>query len=119
MSTHKAETPLIPESLVRFYRRMARAWRSPAPPAAVAVAELSRVVELHHCMAATIRVAVQRSDPGGQEQLREQCSEQTRLAHAVADAGSLIHNTCMLVPRGTRCARNAISARTRRTPPGR
>jgi hypothetical protein len=85
MSAVKTETPLIPESLVRFYRRMAKEWRSPAPPDAVAIAKLSRVVELHHRLASTIRVAVERSDPGGQEQLRELSSEQTRLAHAVGE----------------------------------
>jgi hypothetical protein len=85
MSALKTETPLIPESLAQFYRRMAKAWRSPAPPDAVAIAKLSRVVELHHRVAATIQIAVERSDPGGQEQLRELCSEQTRLAHAVGE----------------------------------
>jgi hypothetical protein len=40
-------SPLIPESLVLFYRRMAKAFRSPPPPDAVAIAGLSRVVELH------------------------------------------------------------------------
>ena len=85
MSALKTETPLIPESLVRFYRRMAKGWRWPAPPDALAIAELSRVVELHHRMAAAIRVAVQRSDPGDQQRLRKQCSEQTRLAQAVGE----------------------------------
>jgi hypothetical protein len=85
MSAPKTETPLITESSVQFYRRMAKAWRSPAPPDAVAIAKLSRVVELHHRVASTIRVAVEHSDPGGQEQLRGLCSEQTRLAHNVGE----------------------------------
>ena len=85
MSALKEKTPLIPESLVRFYRRMARAWRSPAPPDAVAIAELSRVVELHHCVATAIQTAVERSEPDGQQQLQELRSEQTRLAHAVGE----------------------------------
>lgn len=81
----QARTPLIPESMVRFYRRMAKAWRAPAPPDAVAIARLSRVVELHHCVAAAIQAAVERSEPDGQPHLRELCSEQTRMAHAVGE----------------------------------
>jgi hypothetical protein len=76
---------LIPESLVRFYRRMAKAWRSPAPPDAVAIARLSGIVELHHCVAAAIQAAIERSEPDGQEHLRHLHSEQTRLAHAVGE----------------------------------
>jgi len=85
MTALKAETPLISESLVQFYRRMAKAWRSPAPPDAVAIAKLSRVVELHHRAAAAIQAAVEQSDPGGREQLQDLCSEETRLAHAVGE----------------------------------
>jgi hypothetical protein len=85
MSARKTATPLISESLGRFYRRMAKAWRSPAPPEAVAIAKLSRVVELHHCVAATLQAAVERSDPGGRQELRALRAEQTRLAHAVGE----------------------------------
>lgn len=114
MSPLKTETPLIPESLVQFYRRMKKAWRSPAPPDAVAVAQLSHLVELHHGMAATIRVVLKRWDPDAQEQLREQCSEQTRLAHAV---GALVtelggsppgpEESSWDLPRGPRAMSNA------------
>jgi len=85
MSALQAGTPLIPESLVRFYRRMVKAWRSPAPPEAVAIAKLSRVVELHHRVATAIQAAVERSDPGERAQLQELGSEQTRMAHAVGE----------------------------------
>jgi hypothetical protein len=78
-------SPLIPESLVLFYRRMAKAFRSPPPPDAVAIAGLSRVVELHHRAAAAIQAAVERSVPGGQKQLQDLCSEETRLAHAIGE----------------------------------
>ena len=84
-SAHQRQAPLIPESLVRFYRRMAKAWRSPAPPDAVAIARLSGIVELHHCVAAAIQAAIERSDPDGQEHLGHLHSEQTRLAHAVGE----------------------------------
>jgi hypothetical protein len=80
-----AMTPLIPESLARFYRRMAKAWRSPAPQDAVAIAKLSRIVELHHRMATALEAAVQHSEPDGQEHLRELQSEQTRMAVAVGE----------------------------------
>lgn len=78
-------SPLIPESLALFYRRMTKAFRSPPPPDAVAIAGLSRVVELHHRAAAAIQAAVERSVPGGQEQLQDLCSEETRLAHAIGE----------------------------------
>jgi hypothetical protein len=114
MSPLKTESPLIPESLVRFYRRMRKAWRAPTPPDAVAIAELSRLVALHHRMAATIWVAIQRWDSDDQEQLREQCSEQTRLAHVV---GALVtelggsppnpEENSWDLPRGPRAISNA------------
>ena len=78
-------TPLIPESLVHFYRRIAQAWHSPAPSDAVVVAKLSRAVELHHCVAAAIQAAVERSEPDKQAHLRDLCGEQSRLAHAVGE----------------------------------
>jgi len=64
---------------------MAKAWRSPAPPDAVAIAKLSRIVELHHCVATALEAAVQHSSPGGQEHLRELRGEQTRMALAVGE----------------------------------
>jgi hypothetical protein len=51
----------------------------------VAIAKLSRVVELHHRVATAIQTAVEHSDPGGQEQLRELRSEQTHMAHTVGE----------------------------------
>ena len=78
-------TPLIPESLVHFYRRMAKAWRSPALPDAVAIAKLARVVELHHRVATSITAAIERSEPDGQDHLRDLRSEQTRMALAVGE----------------------------------
>ena len=85
MSAHQRQTPLIPESLVRFYRRMAKAWRSPAPPDAIAIAKLSEIVELHHCVATAIQAAIERSEPDGQDHLRDLRSEQTRMALAVGE----------------------------------
>lgn len=85
MIATKTETPLIPESLVQLYRRMAKAFRSPPPPYAVAIAKLSRVVEHHHCAAKAIQAAIEQSDLSGQEQLQDLCSEETHLAHVVGE----------------------------------
>lgn len=86
-SARQRQGALIPESLSRFYRRAAKACRLPAPPDAVAIARLSGIVELHHCVAASIQAAIEHSEPDGQEHLRHLHSEQTRLAHA---AGELV-----------------------------
>jgi hypothetical protein len=85
MSGHNKESPLIPESLLQFYRRMAREWQAPTHPEAVAIAELCRVVEVHHSVAASLRTAVEFSEPGEQEALRALCCEQTRLAEALGE----------------------------------
>jgi hypothetical protein len=85
MSPSRTTVPLIPESLVRFYQRMRRAFRLPPSKDAVAIGKLLRVVELHHCAAIAIRAAAERSDSSGQEDLRKLCAEETRLADAVGD----------------------------------
>ena len=85
MTEPKRDSLLIPESLVQLYHRMAKAFRSPTPRESLAIARLSRVVELHHRAAATIRVAIERSDTDDQERLLDLSSEETRLAHAVGE----------------------------------
>lgn len=84
MSPSRARFPLIPESLVQFYRRMRNAFRMPPSKDAIVISKLSRVVELHHRAAIMIH-AVEESAPAGQEHLGELCTEETRLAHAVGD----------------------------------
>jgi hypothetical protein len=101
MGGHNKESPLIPESLLHFYRRMAREWRAPVNPDAVAIAELCRVVELHHGVAASLRTAVDRSEPGGQEALGALCREQTRLAEAL---GALVSDLGGLPPTSAECS---------------
>jgi hypothetical protein len=83
MSALTSRTPLIPESLVQFYRRMRKAFRSPPSADAVAIAALSRVVELHHCAAIVVQAAAERSDPSGQKQLETLGRDEIHLAHAV------------------------------------
>ncbi|MBK8011626.1 MAG: hypothetical protein IPK13_09755 [Deltaproteobacteria bacterium] len=62
-----------------------RDWRSPVPPVAIAIAKLSRIVELHHRMATALEAAVQHSEPSGQAHLRVLQSEQTRMALAFGE----------------------------------
>lgn len=85
MSASNKESPLIQESRWEYYRRMVKGWRSSSPDEAVAIAELSRVVELHQRVAAAIETAVEHSDPDGQQALRKLGSEQKRLAQAVGE----------------------------------
>lgn len=85
MVAFHAKASWLPESVLHLYHRMANALRSPVPADAVAIARLSRVVELHHCVAAAITAAIQRSAPGERKHLQEMCSQQTRMADAVGN----------------------------------
>jgi hypothetical protein len=85
MSPSRTKVPLIPESLVDFYRRTRKAFRLPPSRDSIAISNLSRVVELHHRAAAAAQAAIEQSDTDGQERLADLCREETRLADAVGE----------------------------------
>lgn len=84
MSRSKKDESLIPESLSQFFRRMAKAFRAPPPLDAVAIAKLSRVVELHHRMSAALSSAASRTeDQEGREHIEELAGREVELAEAM------------------------------------